>query len=86
MKKRLIFSLLFATVLVGSFPVNIMAQDAPNSNVTKRRPDRPVGFSPTPTPKPSIQPVEVKQVQTSKGSFLSQLWDKIKAFFQKYSN
>ena len=59
------------------------AQDAPNTNVTKRRPDRPAGYSPVPTSSSSTEPSkpEVKQVQTSQSSFFADLWARIKAFF-----
>lgn len=86
MIKKILISLCLITLLGMSLPVTSLAQDAPNANVTKRRPDRPPNYSPTPLPSSTTKPLEVKQVETSNKSFFAELWNKIKIFFQKFSN
>lgn len=79
-----IIALFFSSLYLASpYILPVHAQDAPNINVTKRRPDRPVGYSPLPTPSSStgLSQPEVKQVQTSQPSFFTDLWGRIKSFF-----
>ena len=88
MKKTplLIIPLLVTSIYLLSPSISLVfAQDAPNTNVTKRRPDRPATYSPTPVSSGIGSPSqpEVKQVQTSKSSFWSDLWARIKTFFAK---
>lgn len=84
-----IFTLVLASIYLLSPSISPLSphispaygQDAPNANVTKRRPDRPVGYSPVPSSVDlATQPV-VQQVQTSQSSFFTDLWARLKAFF-----
>jgi len=80
MKKITLFLILSFSILNSQFSARpVLAQDAPNINVTKRRPDRPVGYSPAPSP--TIQPVEVKQVEPASPSFFARLWTWLKSLF-----
>lgn len=81
MYKVFLFSLSLTTIIGLSIPMVVAAQDAPNTNVTKRRPDRGADYSPTPISSPTTQPVEVKQVETTQPSFFARLWTSIKSFF-----
>lgn len=84
---RKAFLIALSTFLLISHASIILAQDAPNINVTKRRPDRPANYSPTPSAPvgvdyhPPVQP-EVKQVQTTKQPFLLKFWLSIRNFFR----
>lgn len=81
MKKiLLVFSTLSVLAFIFSVPI-VRAVDDSNVNVTKRRPDRPSTFSPSPLA--TITPAEVKQVTPPKRSWLTELWAKIRAIFQK---
>lgn len=85
-KKIIFFALLLLAFTIYDPPSTISvahAQDTPpNTNVTKRRPDRPANYSPTPVPSPTIQPAEVKQVEAATPSFFVRLWNNLKFFFQ----
>lgn len=72
---KLFLAIFIALSLFSIEPANlVLAQDTTVENVTKRRPDRPTNYSPSPTP--TLQPAEVKQVKQE--SF----WDRLKQFFQ----
>ena len=71
--------LIFVVWFLSSNVSPILAQDAPNINVTKRRPDQPAGYSSSPSP--TIQSVDVKQLETKKPSFFAKVWTWLKALF-----
>ncbi len=83
--KKILFTLIFLSILIplSSFliPNSAHAQDEPNANITKRRPDKAATYSPTPVATSATKPAEVKQVETGSQSFLAKLWDQIKSFF-----
>jgi len=89
MKKilRLLVPILYTLYLILYTPITpAHAQDEPNANITKRRPDRPPAYSPSPSPvgvDPRVDPktAEVKQIETSDQSFIAKLWNQIKSFF-----
>lgn len=81
--KKIILTLCLSSLLYSVsviIPAPVQAQDAQNVNITKRRPDRPSTFSPSPSP--TISPAEIKQVQSAKSSFFRSLWEKFLALFQ----
>lgn len=90
MKKRSLFIYTFQSLgiwLLSPGTMNVvLAQDAPNVNVTKRRPDLPANYSPSPITvevDPSINPniPEVQQVENKSTSSFLDLWVKIRSFF-----
>lgn len=91
MKKNsllIISTLLTCIYLLSSNILPVLAQNAPNTNVTKRRPDRPTDYSSSPSPVgagllPPIQP-DIKQVETSNPSFFAKIWLSFKSFFANF--
>lgn len=91
MKKIFIACFLSSIILLPLYSLTLAlpVRAESDENVTKRRPDRATNYSPASSsvgvdprvdPNISAQP-EIKQVQTTKSSFLSDLWARIQAFF-----
>jgi hypothetical protein len=86
--KKIILLFCLLSILYTAYsilPKTVLAQDAPNTNVTKRRPDRPANYSPSPAAVgagllPPVKP-EVKQVETPTSSFFAKMWAWLKSFF-----
>ena len=77
MKKLFLFSI--TLLLLYPLALTLPVQAESSENVTKRRPDRPVEYSPSPSP--TIQSVDVKQLETKKPSFFAKVWAWLKTLF-----
>lgn len=85
MYKVFLFSLGLAMIIGLSAPIVTAAEDVPNVNVTKRRPDRTESNSPISSPTPAIKSAEIKEIQTTnQSSFFARLWLSLKSFFADF--
>lgn len=89
-KSILLLFVLTLSLATCQFSVkSVHAQDAPNANVTKRRPDHPANYSPSPShvgvdPRVDSNVPDIQQVQISSPSFFVRLWLSLKSFFANF--
>jgi|GEM_PF-1855504 len=83
MKKIILLYSLIFSLLIVSRPALVQAEDAPNTNVTRRRPDKSPIISPSPVGADYHPPStsDIKQVSSPK-PWYTRLWERLVSFFQ----